>query len=115
MIDYMKCDDYLIPALKLDDDEAPTLGKYGMLRETFLREHHSGTYTSMLLTGRLQKHLFEIDRSARERVDHIMAEMVRREGITEALKASDPMRWVQQINNIKASAEEVVLQELIYA
>lgn len=115
MIEYMKCNDYLIPALCLEDEEYPPLGKYGMLRETYLREHHKGTYTSMLMTGRLQKHLAEIDQTARERVDHMMAEMAQREGVTEALKAADPMRWVQLMNGIKASAEEVVLQELIYA
>lgn len=114
MIDYIKCNDYLVPALRLEDEEYPPLGKYGMLRETYLREHHRGTYTSMILTGRLQKHLAEIDQTAQERVDHMMAEMTQREGVTEALKAADPMCWVQLMNGIKASAEEVVLQELIY-
>lgn len=114
MIEYMKCNDYLVPALCLEDEEYPSLGKYGMLRETFLQEHHKGTYISMLMTGRLQKHLAEIDQTTRERVDHMMAEMAQREGVTEALKAADPMRWVQLMNNIKASIEEVILQELIY-
>lgn len=115
MIDYIKCNDYLIPALCLEDEEYPPLGKYGMLRETYLREHRKGTYTSMLLTGRLQKHLAEIDQTAQEQVDQMMAKMAQREGVTEALKAADPMRWVQLMNNIKAGAEEVILQELIYA
>lgn len=114
MIDYIKCNDYLVPALCLEDEEYPPLGKYGMLRETYLQEHHKGTYMSMLMTGRLQKHLAEIDQAAQERVDHMMAQMAQSKGATEALKASDPMCWVQLMNNIKASAEEVVLQELIY-
>ena len=69
---YTKIGDYLIPNLAMDDEDDTPLGKYGTLRETFLKEHHPGTYTSMLLTGRLEPHLREIDRQAQEQVDRIV-------------------------------------------
>ena len=113
---YTKCGDYYIPDLALDGDaEDRPLGKYGRLRETFLREHHHGTYTSMLLTGRLNDHLTEIDRSADEMMERVIAQMAKAEGVTEALKASDQMAWVQRMNSIRHRAEEIVLHDLVYA
>ena len=114
---YTKNGDYLIPDLMLDGteelEEMP-LGRYGMLRETFLQEHHNGTYTSMLLTGRLEAHLREIDRQAQEQADRMVAEMMKRNGVNEAMKASDPMGWVQRVNTLTALAEETVLAEIVY-
>ncbi len=111
---YTKAGDHYIPDLIMDNvaDTAP-LGKYGLLRETFLQEHHPGTYTSMLLTGRLEPHLQEIDRQAQEQVDTTVAGMMQREGVTEATKASDPMAWVQAVNSFIAQAEETVLAEIV--
>ena len=101
---YTKCGDYYIPDLTLDgDEEDRPLGKYGRLRETFLREHHHGTYTSMLLTGRLNAHLDEIDQSADEMVERVIAQMAKADGVTEALKASDQMAWVQKMNSIPSA------------
>ncbi len=114
---YTKNGDYLIPDLMLDGteelEEMP-LGRYGMLRETFLQEHHNGTYTSMLLTGRLEAHLREIDWQAQEQADRMVAEMMKRDGVNEAMKASDPMGWVQRVNTLTAQAEETVLAEIVY-
>ncbi len=114
---YTKVGDYLIPDLMMDgqedEDEMP-LGKYGMLRESFLQEHHSGTYTSMLLTGRLTPHLREIDRQAQEQVDRIVADLMERNGVNEAMKARDQMGWVQAVNSFTAQAEEMVLTEIVY-
>ena len=113
---YTKCGDYYIPDLVLDgDDEYCPLGKYGRLRETFLREHHHGIYTSMLLTGRLNDHLTEIDRSAGEMMERVIAQMAKAEGVTEALKAADQMAWVQRMNSIRHRVEEIVLHDLVYA
>ena len=115
---YMENGDYLIPALKLDGEdgmEEMPLGKYGMLRQTFLREHHHGTYTSMLLTGRLMPHLREIDRQAQEQVDRTMAELKKQNGVTEELKFRDQMAWVQAVNSLKSMAEEAVLAEIVNA
>ena len=114
---YTKVGDYLIPDLALDgadEAEETPLGKYGMLRESFLKEHHHGTYTSMLLTGRLEPHLREIDRQAQEQVDKIVSGLMKRDGVNEALKARDQMAWVQAVNSFTAQAEEMVLTEIVY-
>ena len=104
--------DYLLPDLTLP--EQPSIGKYGMLRKSFLKEHRKATYTSLLLSGKLMEHLAEIDRTARERVERMTAQMAGTEGVNEAMKAADPMKWVGLMNNLKHSAEETVLTELIY-
>ena len=114
---YTKVGDYLLPDLMMDGEdemEEMPLGKYGMLRETFLKEHHHGTYTSMLLTGRLEPHLLEIDRQAQEQVDQTVAQLKAANGVDEALKARDQMAWVQAVNSFTAQAEEMVLAEIVY-
>ena len=112
---YMKTGDYYIPDLQMDgaEDSRP-LGKYGMLRRIFLKEHHCGTYTSMLLTGRLEPHLREIDQQAREQVERIVTAMMARHGVSEDLKARNQLAWVQAVNGFLASAEETVLAEIVY-
>ena len=104
--------DYRLP--NLDVPEAPKVGKYGMLRRSYLKSHRNGYYTGMLLSGRLDAHLEKIDRQATEMVDRLMARMAREQGVTEELKASDQMKWVGLMNSIQAAAEEVALAELIY-
>ena len=114
---YKQAGDYLIPDLTLDGEdelEEMPLGKYGMLREDFLKENHSGTYTSMLLTGRLTPHLREIDRQAEEQVDKIVADLMKQNGVDEAMKARDQMGWVQSVNSFTEQAEEMVLAEIVY-
>lgn len=111
--------DYLIPELVLDgegyeDSPEEALGQYGELRERFLREHQHGTYTAMLLMGKLTTHLQEIDKQAEEEVECLLRKMMERHGIDEALKASDQMAWVQKVNALRAMAEEVVLREIVY-
>ena len=105
--------DYRLP--NLDVPEAPEVGKYGMLRRSYLANHRRGIYTGMLLTGELNSHLAEIDREATEMVERLTARMAREQGVTEELKASDQMKWVGLMNNIKAAAEEVALAEIVYA
>ena len=104
--------DYLLPDLNVP--ESPKIGKYGMLRRSYLREHRDGIYTGMLLSGKLNGHLEEIDRTANEMMNRLTAELAKAQGVTESLKASDPMRWVGLMNNLKAQAEETILAELIY-
>ncbi len=114
---YTRVGDYLIPNLLMDGEdemESYPLGKYGMLRETFLKEHHHGTYTSMLLTGRLTPHLREIDRQAQEQVDRMVDELKKQNGVDEAMKSCNQMGWVQAVNNFIAQAEEIVLEEIVY-
>ena len=105
--------DYLIPDLTVP--ESPKLGKYRMLRGTVLREHRDGIYTGMLLNGTLNSHLEEVDRQAQKMLDDLTEQMKALNGVTEQLKAEDQMRWVQKMNSIRHSAEEVILNDLIYA
>lgn len=111
---YKRVGDYLIPDLMMDGEEETPLGKYGMLRQTFLMDHHPGTYTSMLLTGRLNPHLREIDQQAREQVDRMVDDLKKRNGVDEAMKARDQMGWVQALNSFTHQAEEIVLAEIVY-
>ena len=114
---YTRMGDYLIPDLTLggeDDLEEYPLGKYGRLRETFLKEHHHGTYTSRLLTGRLESHLRKIDRQAQEQVDQMVSDLMKQNSVDEKMKARDQMGWVQAVNSFQAQAEEIVLAEIVY-
>ncbi len=111
---YVWCGDYLIPDLTLNVKAYLPLGKYGRMRERYLREHRPLLYSTMLLGGRLDDHLHEIDAAAKKRMDQLMRQMAGVAGITEELKAHDPMRWVGEMNAIKAQAEEMILEELIY-
>ena len=114
-LNYRQNGDYLIPDIKMDDQPAGMIGKYGRMRKTFLKEHRSGTYNSLLLQNKLTEHLLEIDRTAREQVEQTMAQMAQVEGVAERLKAEDQMLWVQRMNNIKKRAEEAVRNDLIYS
>ena len=105
--------DYRLP--NLDVPEAPKVGKYGMLRRSYLVNHRHGIYTGMLLTGELNSHLAEIDRQATEMVEKLVEKMAAEQGVTESLKASDQMKWVGLMNNIQAAAEEAALAEIVYA
>ena len=105
--------DYYLPDLVLREEE-PTYGKYGMLRKQFLKEHRSARYQYMLLTGKLNEHLNQIDQEVREQVETLMEQMIEKQGVTEELKAQDQMRWVRLMNNIKASAEEIILKNMVY-
>ena len=110
---YTRNGDYLFPDLCLEDANPP-IGKYGLLRKSYLKEHKRGWYSSLLLTGKLDAHLTEIDRACNERVELITNQLAQREGVTEALKASDQMEWVRRMNSIRVRAEEIVLDELVY-
>ena len=103
-----------ISMLEISEQTNYEIGKYGHLYLDFIKKHRRGTYTTLLTEGRLNEHLHNIDEQAREQIDLHIAQMAERAGITEKLKASDPMRWVQMMNNIKASAEEIVLKEVVY-
>ena len=112
-ISYTLHGDYYLPDLVLREEE-PTYGKYGMLRKQFLKEHRSARYQYLLLTGKLNEHLNQTDQEAREQVETLMEQMTEKQGVTEELKAQDQMERVRLMNNIKASAEEIVLKNMIY-
>lgn len=101
--------DYYLPDLVLREEE-PTYGKYGMLRKQFLKEYRSARYQYMLLTGKSNEHLNQIDQEAREQVEMLMKQMAEKKGVTEELKVQDQMKWVRLMNNIKVSAEEIILK-----
>ena len=111
---YTKNGEYWIPDLTAAE-QPMELSKYGRMREWFLKEHRTITYNNLLLSGKLTAHLTEIDQAAVNRMEKIMPEMAKRAGATEALKATNPMRWVGLMNTCKAQAEEIVMNELIYA
>ena len=105
--------DYYLPDLVLNEEE-PTYGKYGMLRKQFLKDYRPARYQCLLLTGKLTEYLNQIDRDAREQGEMPMKRMAKKQGVTETLKMRDQMKWVGLMNNIKASAEEIVLKEIVY-
>ena len=112
---YTKNGDYRIPDLKLSEEpQSKPLGKYGMLRKTYLQEHRPILWNQMILSETLFPHLREIDETAHRRLEQMMPVLMQSAGVTEALKASDPMAWVQRMNNIRARAEEIVREELIF-
>ena len=90
------------------------IGKYGLLNHDYIKQHKRGTYTTLLTEGKLNVHLHEIDVQVNEMVEAIVANLTRERGIDEELKASDALKWVAEMNNIKASAEEIVLREVIH-
>ena len=111
---YARCGDYYIPDLKLSEQPEAPIGKYGRMRQRYLKEHRPSLYSSLILSEKLYLHLLEVDRAARERMDAILPRMMEEAGVTEELKARDPMRWVGLMNTLKAQAEEIIQDELIY-
>ena len=95
--------------------KSPRIGVWGIRRRDYLRKYHDGIYTGMLLTGKLNAHLEEIDRSANEMYDLLVKQYVDREGVNELLKADNQMEWVRRMNNIREQIEEIVAPELIFA
>ena len=102
------------PMLEISEQTNYEIRKYGHLHLDFIKKRRRGTYTTLLIEGRLNEHLHSIDEQAHEQIDLYIAQTAERMGVTEELKASAPMRWVQMMNNIKASAEESVLKEVVY-
>ena len=102
------------PMLEISEQEKHKIGKYGLLHREYIKQHKKGTYITLLTEGRFDAHLHEIDVQANEMVEAIVANLARERGIDEELKASDALKWVAEMNNIKARAEEIVLREVIY-
>ena len=111
---YHRCGDYLLPDLTIPD-EPVALGKYGRMRKAYLQAHKPILYNTLLLSGKLTKHLAEVDEQCRERLETLVPQIMQREGVDEVLKASNQMEWVARMNNIHALAEEILLDELVYA
>lgn len=114
-ITYTRQGDYNLPNLLPPQEEPVPHGKYALLRKKFLKEHRRVTYTNLLTSGKLNSHLSEIQQTAQRRMEQIVAQMAKSQGVTEELKASDQMKWVGLMNNLQNAAEEMVLAELIYS
>ena len=112
-LSYRQEGDFLLP--ELEAETPSTLGKYGRMRERYLREERPVLYNRLILSGKLTAHLTEIDRTANQRLERLMRSLKKSMGLTEQMKASDPMKWVGLMNNAKAKAEEMILSELIYS
>ena len=113
-ITYTEHDGLYYPDLALPEQTNYPIGKYGNLRLDFMKKHRRGTYTTLLTEGRLNEYLRDIGIQAHKLLDDIIPRLAKERGIDEALKAHNALQWVAEMNNIKASAEEIVLQEVIY-
>ena len=113
-IEYTKVGDYYMPNLVLEKEEKIILNKYGRLRLKFLKENKKAEYTIMFMNGTLNKHLKEIQETAQVRVDIIIEQLKKQNNLTEKMKNTDQLYWVGMMNSFKNTAEEIVLNELIY-
>ena len=113
-IEYIRKGDYYLPNLKLEEETDYQIGKYGRLKLNYLKNNKKAQYSIMLIDGKLNRYLHEIDIICNARVKRIIAELAKQEEITEELKANNQLEWVQAMNNIKNRAEEIIFIELIY-
>ena len=113
-LDYVLVGDYYFPALILAEDSRP-VGRWGRTYKRYLKEHHPARYQALLLSGRLNTYLADIDAQAEEQLELLAQQMAEREGVNEELKAKDPMMWTGLMNNLLHSAEEIVLPEVVYS
>ncbi len=112
-IQYIRSGDYFIPDLKLTEETRP-IGKWGRMHREYLKEYHPIQYTNLVLSCKLWTYLADLNEQVQERLERIMQQMKEEEGVTEVLKAADPMAWVQRMNSIRNRAAEVILREMIY-
>jgi len=112
-ISYIRSGDYFIPDLKLPEETRP-IGRWGRMHRKYLKEYHPIQFNNLVLSGNLWTYLADLNEQAQQRMEVLMAQMQIAEGVTEALKAADPLGWTQRMNNISARAEEIVREELIY-
>ena len=110
---YTEKDGIFYPDLALPEQTNSPIGKYGRMRLEHLKKHRRGTYTTLLTSCMLNQHLYDTEQEVKQQIDLILSRLVKERGITEELKASAPLRWVQEMNNAKHCAEEIVLKELI--
>ena len=113
-IKYELCGDVYYPMLKLDEQTNYQIGKYGCLHLDYIKQHHKCRYNALLVEARLNTYLHEIGVQAHSMLDDIIANLARERGVDEELKATDMLKWVAEMNNIKESAEEIILREVIY-
>ena len=113
-LDYVKVGDYYLPDLTAEPHPDRSLGKYGLMRLRYLKEHRPIVWATLVMDGKLYAHLLEVEDSANNLLESMMPGMAKEAGATEELKACDPMRWVGLMNCCKAQVEEIIFAELIY-
>ena len=111
---YTEKNGLLIPDLVLDDQPPGSIGKYGRMRKRYLEQKHDGTFSALVLSGKLTRHLQDIDQTAKEQMAALTRQLAAVEGVTESLKAADQMEWLRRMNSIRNRVEEMVKNELIY-
>ena len=111
---YREENGHLIPNVTLPEQTDYQIGKYGRMHLEYIKSHRRGRYTTLLTEGKLNVRLHKIDLEANKMLDSIIPRLVAERGIDENLKARDMLRWIVEMNNIKTSAEEIVLQEVVY-
>ena len=110
---YREENGHLIPDIALPEQTDYQIGKYGRMHLDYIKQHRRGMYTTLLTEGKLNARLHEIDLEANEMLETIIPRLATERGIDEDLKACDILRWVTEMNNVKASAEEIVLREVV--
>ena len=111
---YTQVGDYLLPDLKLPEEEQQPIGVWGQRHRRYLKEHHRATYATLLTSGKLNGYLADIDRQAEEMFSRLVKQMAESENINEELKATDTTAWIGKMNNVRNRAVEVVSEEIIY-
>ena len=111
---YTQVGDVLLPDLVLDAPPPGPLGKFGRMRKRYLEQRRDGTFTALVLSGKLTEHLLEVDQTARDQLAALTRQLAADEGVTESLKARDQLEWLRRMNSIRNRAEEIVKNELIY-
>ena len=112
-IEYIPVGDYSIPNLELPQESRP-IGKWGRMHRRYLETYHPIRFNQLILSGTLWTYLADLNEQAQARMETLIEQMKTAEGVTESLKAADPMAWVQRMNSIRARAEEIVREEIIY-
>lgn len=111
---YTERNGVMYPELALPKQTIYPIGKYGKMRLDYLKKHRRGTYTTLLTSCTLNQHLYETEQEAKRQIELTLSRLAKERGITEELKATDPLRWVQEMNNAKHDAEELVMNEIVY-
>ena len=106
-------DGMLYPNLILEPKEHRPIGRWGRMHRAYLEAEHPGLYERLILNGTLDRHLADAEERAKSMLERLIGQMARQEGITEGLKATDQLEWVQRMNSIRSRAEEIVKQEII--
>jgi hypothetical protein len=106
-------DGLLYPNLILEPQERRPIGRWGRMHRAYLETEHPGLYERLILNGTLDKHMADTEKRARAMLERLISQMAQQEGITEGLKATDQMKWVQRMNSIRKRAEEIVREEII--